>query len=83
MESKVLALSRKYDCDFELYSESASSTDIKIEGKKLESKKASFSRGFSIRCIKDGRVGFSFFEQEEKLGEAAEKAILASKSSTD
>lgn len=65
----------------EVYIRTGKSLSVEVKGQKVEAIESSLNSGFSIRVIRDGRLGFSFSTDLDTTGldEAVDKAIDASK----
>ncbi len=62
----------------EVYIRTGKSLSIEVKGQKVEAIESSINSGFSIRIIRDGRLGFAFSSDPEGSDEVVDKAIEAS-----
>lgn len=52
---------------------------VEVKGQKVDSIESSIESGFSVRVIKDGRLGFSYSTDPDKAEEVVDRAIEASR----
>lgn len=73
-----MALKRGAD-SAEVYIKTVKRLSVDVKGQKVDAIESSIDSGFSIRLIRNGRLGFSFSTDPEGLEETVDKAIEASK----
>ncbi len=76
---KLQALSKKFDCSIELYSETASGLVLSAERDNIHAKDSTFTEGFALRTIRDKQLGFYAFEKAEESEDAVRKSIKLGK----
>lgn len=63
----------------EAYIRKGNRLSIEVKGQKVEAIESSIDSGFSLRIIRDGRLGFSFSTDPNGVNEVVERAIEASR----
>lgn len=79
--SDLLDRARKEGADLaEVYLKSTRKLSVEVRGQKTDTVKSSVDFGYSLRVIKDGRLGFSYSTQQEDADTVAENAVESSRS---
>lgn len=77
---KLIEKARKRGVDSaEVFIRTGRGLSVEVKGQKVEAIDSSLDFGFSIRVIRDGRLGFSFSSDPDAAEETMDKAIEASK----
>jgi len=76
----ALNLALKYSEDVEVYVEREKSVDIDIQKNEASFAKESFTYGIGVRIILEGKMGFSYTTNMDKIKETVENAVFNSKS---
>lgn len=63
----------------EAYIRKGSSLTIEVKGQKVEAIESAIDSGYSLRIIRDGRLGFTFSTDPDAVDEAVERAMEASR----
>lgn len=69
----------KYSDDYEVYLENTNVLQLDAQKSDLNFAKNEASLGLGIRVIKDGKIGFAYTSDMDKISETAEKAVSNSK----
>jgi len=77
--NQALDYALKYVDQAEIYLEVNESVDATIQNDQVDFAKEAYSMGVGIRVINDGRMGFAYTTQNEKLLETVDKAISNAK----
>jgi len=78
--NQALDLALKYTDQAEIYVEKEEGVDVDIKKDKVDFAKEAFTFGVGIRVILDGKMGFSYTTNLDKLKETVQSAIFNAKS---
>lgn len=76
----ALKFALKYSDNVEVYVEKENSMDIDIQKNMVSFAKEDFSYGIGVRIIVEGKMGFSYTTNIDKINETVENAVFNSKS---
>jgi len=76
----ALKFALKYSDNVEVYVEKEKSMDIDIQKNEVSFAKEDFNYGIGVRVILDGKMGFSYTTNIDKIKETVENAVFNSKS---
>ena len=65
--------------NFEVYELNEQSVSLNYSGGEIKVKESNHERGFGIRAIKNGKIGFSYTQEELKIKDCVKKAENSSK----
>ncbi|MGZ7116875.1 MAG: TldD/PmbA family protein [Methanobacterium sp.] len=80
LAEEILNLALKNSDDAEVYMEKEKSIDIDIQNNEVKFVKEEFTYGIGVRVILNGKMGFSYTTNTEKVKETVENAIFNAKS---
>ncbi len=78
--NQALDLALKYTDQAEIYVEKEEGVDVDIKKDKVDFAKEAFTFGVGVRVILDGKMGFSYTTNLDKLEETVQSAIFNAKS---
>jgi len=75
MEQKILALANRRADAAEVFGEEADRTVVEFRGGKLHSQETRLTRGYGLRVIKDGKIGFCSSTDPDRINELTDAAL--------
>ncbi len=75
MEDEILRLAEARGAKAEVYSSDENRTTVEFRANEFHSQDSRLTRGYGLRVVKDGRVGFSSTSDPNKAGQLVEAAL--------
>ena len=75
MEDQILALAEARGAKAEVFSSDENRTTVKFRANEFHSQESRLTRGYGLRVVKNGRVGFSSSSDPNKVGELVQAAV--------
>jgi PmbA protein len=75
MEEQILSLAESRGAQAEVFSSDENRTVVAFEANEFHSQESRLARGYGLRVVKDGRVGFGSSSDPNKVGELVQAAL--------
>jgi PmbA protein len=75
MEEQILSLAEAQGAKAEVYSSDENRTAVEFRANEFHSQESRLSRGYGLRVVKNGRVGFSSSSDPNKVAELVQAAV--------
>jgi len=75
MEDRILSLAEARGAKAEVYSSDENRITVEFRANEFHSQESRLERGYGLRVVKDGRVGFSSSSDPDKVGELVQAAF--------
>src|SRR5512136_1099783 len=75
MEDKILEMAEARGAQAEVFGSEENRTSVEFRANEFHSQESRLTRGYGLRVVKNGRVGFSSSSDPNKVGELVQAAL--------